>query len=398
MTLDAFVNARYANAPGSPIRELKRYAELPGMISLAGGYPAPELMDAAGLQKALAGLSMSAFASALEYGGTEGSLALRTELAQLSTRRGMPTEPADVLALSGSQQGLDLLARTLITEGDVVLVESPTYPAALSAFRFAGATVRQVAADEEGLDMAALERALVQHKPKFLYTVPTFGNPSGKTLGPARRRRLLELAVQHDCLVVEDDPYGDLWFDAPPPPPIHSLLDQVPGAARIAIYLSSLSKTLAPGLRLGWMLGPAAIRRACVLAKQTDDMHASTLTQAAAAAYLGAGQFQANLPRLRQAYGRRAAALVNGIRQRLGDRVALVVPAGGMFVWARCEGLDTTAWLQPAIRKGVLFVPGAAFFAEQPVEGTFRLSFASQDEAGLAVGAARLADSLRALP
>lgn len=397
MTHTSFVNDRYADAPGSPIRELKRFTDLPGMISLAGGYPAPELMDSGGLQRIFSRLSRSAFASALEYGSTEGTIALRTELARLSNSRGITVEPGEVLTLSGSQQGIDLLARTLLSKGDTVLVEAPTYPAAISAFRFAGAAIHQVATDDEGLVLEDLERAMIHLKPKVFYTVPTFGNPSGRTLSEGRRRELLKLAVRHRCLVIEDDPYGDLWFDQPPPPPLYSMRHAVDGAESVLTYLSSLSKTLAPGLRLGWMLGPAELRRACVLAKQTDDMHASTLTQAAAAAYLAQGLFAENLPRLRSIYGTRSKAMVRALSLQFGSRIEFSTPGGGMFVWGRAPGVDTTVWLKAAIDRSVLFVPGSAFYAQEADNATFRLSFASQDEAGISVGVSRLVEALHAV-
>jgi 2-aminoadipate transaminase len=390
------VNPRYANAAGSPIRELKRFMELPGMLSLAGGYPAPELMDASGLQRTLGNLSHSAFASALEYGGTEGAIALRTELARVSASRGICVAAGDVLTLSGSQQGIDLLARTLLSAGDAVLVEAPTYPAAISAFRFTGATLHQVATDSEGIVPEALEQALIRWKPKLLYIVPTFGNPGGRTLGEPRRRELLRLAVQHHCLVIEDDPYGDLWFDEAPASPLYAMRHAVDGAEHRVVYLSSLSKTLAPGLRLGWMLGPPDIRRACVLAKQTDDMHASTLTQAAAASYMAQGLFAEHLPRLRAAYGQRARSLVQALQRRLGNRIEFSAPGGGMFVWGRVPGIDTTEWLKSAIECNVLFVPGAAFYAQAADHSTFRLSFASQNESGIATGVSRLEEALQA--
>lgn len=394
MSLLSFVNDRYAHAPGSAIRELKRFAELPGMISLAGGYPAPELMDAVGLQKVAGSLTEAAFSGALEYGGTEGSSALRAELARLSQARGVRAVADDVLVLSGSQQGIDLLARTLLSSGDTVLVEAPTYPAAISAFRFAGAQLQQIATDDDGLLLDDLERALVQYKPKLLYVVPTFGNPSGRTLAQHRRRAVLELAVRHHCLVIEDDPYGELWFDQPPPPSLYSMRDEVAGAEQVVTYLSSLSKTLAPGLRLGWMLGPPEVRRACVLAKQADDMHASTLTQAIAVAYLAQGLFAENLPRLRAAYRRRADALVNALRQQLGRRIEFTAPGGGMFVWARVPGVDTGERLQAAVARNVLFVPGVAFHAQEADRSTLRLSFASQGAAMLELGVARLSEAL----
>ncbi len=398
MTDTGFVRPVYRDAPGSPIRELKRYTELPGMISLAGGYPAAELMDTAGIQAVLRGFDDAALAGALAYDATDGHAPLREALAALSTSRGLASATADVLVLTGSQQGIDLIARTVLRPGDVVLVEAPTYPAALSAFRLAGARVIEVAGDEDGLRIDHLATALAEHRPRLLYLVPNFGNPSARVLAESRRRQVLELAVRHDCLILEDDPYGDIWFDAPPPPALYSLRDTVDGGAQHCVYLGSLSKTLAPGLRLGWMLGPAAIRRACVLAKQVDDLHTSTLTQALAARYLNEGRFAAHLPRLRSAYGARGRALSDALTQALDDRLVFAAPRGGMFLWARLrdDTADTSAWLQKAIAQQVLFVPGSAFFVGGGASPWLRLSFASWDAEGLREGALRLGRSLMA--
>ncbi len=202
MEAASFINATYRDAPGSPIRELARFSSQPGMVSLAGGHPDPRLMDAAGLQRILRELPVRTFASALEYGATEGDMGLRTELARLSASRGLRTQAAEVLVLSGSQQGIDLLARTLLTRGDAVLVEAPTYSAAISAFRFAGAEIHQLASDDAGIQLDALEEALERSKPKLLYLVPTFGNPGGRTMPLERRRAVLALAARHHCLVV----------------------------------------------------------------------------------------------------------------------------------------------------------------------------------------------------
>jgi 2-aminoadipate transaminase len=394
MQTSFFVNTRYRDAPGSPIRELNRFTHLPDMLSLAGGYPDPALMDAQALQRLLVGLPASDFAAALKYGGTEGEELLRLELAKLSATRGLRTMATDILTLSGSQQGIDLLARTVLNEGDTVLVEAPTYPAALSAFRIAGARIHQLPSDQQGLVLDGLEDALIQHRPKLIYIVPTFGNPTGRTLPLERRHALLALAVKYNCLVVEDDPYGELWFDVAPPPAIYSLRDRIRGAEHCCIYLGSLSKIVAPGLRLGWMLGPADVRRACVLAKQTDDMHASTLTQVAAAHYLRQELLALQLPRLRAVYGARAKSLACVLREHLGDSIAFDEPAGGLFLWARVRGVDTSHWLHNAIRHQVMFVPGNAFFAHPTDPCTLRLSFAGLHEEQLLQAGKRLARSL----
>jgi 2-aminoadipate transaminase len=390
----SFVKDVFRNAAGSPIRELKKYSERPGMISLAGGYPSNELMDAQGLQKVLQSFSHSEFSAALQYGGTEGLPALRAELAKLSHTKGLQVKADDLVVLSGSQQGIDLIARTLISPGDVVLVQAPTYPAALSAFRLAGATIHQLANDAQGICFDQLEATLQTLKPKLIYTVPTFANPSGKTLSKAHRLALLKLAVKYQCVVLEDDPYSDLWFDTPPPAPIFAMRHQVDGGENVCVYLSSLSKTLAPALRLGWILGPNDIRRACVLAKQSDDMQASTLTQTAAAAYLASGQFHKNLPKLRDFYALRAHTLASEINITMQGKITLTAPQGGMFIWCNAPGIDSSMWLQVAIKHNVMFVPGAAFFAHDPDASAFRLSFASQNLAGLHTGVQRLSQSL----
>jgi 2-aminoadipate transaminase len=394
MDTTSFVKPVFLHAAGSPIRELKKYSDLPGMVSLAGGYPSNELMDAQGLQEVLQGLSRSEFSAALQYGGTEGTPALRCELATLSNQRGLQVDASELMVLSGSQQGIDLIARTLISPGDTVLVEAPTYPAALSAFRLAGAVIHQLENDANGICFDRLEATLIKLKPKLIYIVTTFANPSAKTMPPAHRHALLELAVKHQCLILEDDPYSELWFDTPPPAAIFAMRHQIDGGEKVCVYLSSLSKTLAPALRLGWILGPADIRRACVLAKQSDDMQASTLTQTAAAAYLASGQFHKNLPKLRDFYALRAHTLASEINITMQGKITLTAPQGGMFIWCKAPRIDTSMWLQVAIKHNVMFVPGAAFFAHDPDTSAFRLSFASQNLAGLHTGVQRLSQSL----
>ncbi len=393
----SFVNERYVNAQGSPLRELIRFSEEPGMISLGGGRPDSELLDAAGLQSAFGRVPAKVFANSLDYGGTDGALSFRMELARLCELRGIKTKAVDILVLSGSQQGIDLLARTLISKGDTVLMEAPTYPTAIASFRFAGANIRQVATDAEGLIPEDLERALAQFKPKVLYTVPTFGNPGGHTMSEQRRREVLTLAVRHQCLIIEDDPYAELWFHEAPPPSIYALRHVVHGGEDVSIYLSSLSKTLAPGLRLGWMLAPPAVRRAAVLAKQTDDLQASTVNQAAATTYIAEGLYAANVPRMRAIYARRAEAMVEALRSNFGDRLAFAPPGGGMFLWGRLDGIDTNSLFKAGIARKVVFAPGGVFYPEQQDPSTLRLSFSSQSEDGIREGVQRLAQAFHSI-
>jgi 2-aminoadipate transaminase len=389
-----FVKSIFRNAVGSPIRELKKYSEIPGMISLAGGYPAPELMDAQGVQQVVGNLSTKQLTSAMQYGGTEGSKEFRATLATISQERELNCHPDEILVLSGSQQGIDLVARVILEPGDVVFVEAPTYPAALSAFRLAGATIHQLPSDKDGMIVSSLDEEMRRLKPKLLYLVPTFGNPSGRTLPLERRTLALQAAVRNNCVILEDDPYSELWFSVKAPPPIYSLRHSVPNAQNHCIYISSLSKTLAPALRLGWMLAPPTLLRAAVLAKQSDDMHASTLNQAIAATYIDNGTFADNLPRLRKFYKTGAEALCQSLHTHMGSRVEFDEPGGGMFVWARVDGIDTSQWLKRAIAAKAMFVPGVAFFASPDDTSWFRLSFASLDPDGIDQGIKRLSTVL----
>lgn len=297
---------------GSPIRELFKYLAQPGMISFAGGYPAGDLFDREGLDAAAARASQQT-TLCLQYGPTDGLPVLKEQLASLMTRRGTPCAPQDLLATTGSQQGFDLLLRVMVAPGDVVLVEQPAYPATLQALKLQEADVVTVPVDHDGLDVAALATLLdagtLRRAPKLLYTVPTFANPTGATLSLERRKALLKLAARYHFLIVEDDPYGDLRFSGAPLPSLLALSAQVPGSRDWVVHFSSLSKIVAPGLRVGWMIAHAEIVRRCVVAKQTVDLCSSPWTQAIAADYLAHGALERHLPRIVEAYAVKCRAL-----------------------------------------------------------------------------------------
>jgi len=292
MLSDLFTPA-FAQPAGSPIRELFPYLSRPGMISFAGGYPSPALFDAEGLREAAAQVFTDP-AAALQYGPTEGQGPLRQALLALSQQRGIQAEPDQLLVTTGSQQAFDLLVRVLVQPGDVVLVEAPAYPAALQALKLAGAQIVELGMDAQGLQTDAIEASLAQlragTRPKLLYTVPTFSNPRGSLLPLARRQALVDLARRHGFLVIEDDPYGELRFSDEAPTPLYALGRQRCGDDNPVVYLSSLSKTVAPALRVGWMVAPAALVRRCAIAKQTADLCTSPLAQAVAARYLQSGR------------------------------------------------------------------------------------------------------------
>lgn len=391
-------SSAFQTPTGSVIRELFKYLSLPGMISFAGGYPAAQFFD----RERLADASQRAFIEApldcLQYAATEGLPALREELVKLMARRGTQVAMDDVLVTTGSQQGLDLLIKVLLEPGDTVMVERPGYPAALQALRMAGARVLSAVTDSDGLDIEQLQQQLSTLPPgtvRWLYCVPTFANPTGACLTLERRRHLLALAARHDLLIVEDDPYGALRFAGEPLPSLLALSEQIDGAQGRVVHLSSLSKVIAPGLRLGWMVAPSAIAQRCRIAKQTVDLCTSPWAQQIAVEYLRAGALEAALPGLVAGYREKCQRMLGGLAA-LDEYLEVSPPAGGMFVWGKCRrGVEAKVLLEKAIEQRVLFVPGAAFYAEAPELDSLRLSFAAPDVQQIDVGLERLAQAFK---
>jgi 2-aminoadipate transaminase len=391
---------RLNNVETSAIRELFKLLGKPGIISFAGGFPDSALFDVDGIREAVNRALTQEPGGALQYGATEGYQPLREALAAFMQTKGTHGVAADQLIVTtGSQQALDLLGKTLISPGDKVIVEGPTFLATIQCFRLYGAQLISAPIDGDGVQTDRLEALIREHKPKFVYLIPTFGNPSGALMTRERRRRVLELAVQYDTLIVEDDPYGDLYFGAPPPPSLLALSADVPGSRERLVHCGSLSKVLSPGLRVGWMCGPAELLAKATMCKQFSDAHTSTFAQATAAQYLQSGRMPATLARVRQVYAERAQAMGEALRQELGDGIEWVQPQGGLFVWARLTGaggrLNNGAELaRRAIDQGVAFVPGAPFYCAQPDTATVRLSFATVGLDKIRDGVARLGKAL----
>ncbi|KVL65778.1 PLP-dependent aminotransferase family protein [Burkholderia ubonensis] len=383
----------FQHPAGSPIRELFKYLGEPGMISFAGGYPASELFDVDGLNAAAA----RAYAQptrCLQYGPTDGLAELKQQLIALMARRSVTCTPAELVVTTGSQQGLDLLLRVMVAPRDVVLAEQPAYPATLQALRLQQARIVTIPVDGDGLDADRLDALLAAGtiaQPKLLYTVPTFANPTGATLARERRLKLLRLAVRHRFLIVEDDPYADLRFAGEALPSMLALADEVDGARDWIVHFASLSKIVAPGLRVGWTIAPAEIARRCVIAKQTVDLCSAPWTQAIAAEYLADGALERHLPRITDAYKRKCAAMCDALRDGLGDAIEFHRPEGGMFVWARIGAVSSAQLLQHAIANKIVFVPGNAFFADNVDDASLRLSYAAPDVDAIREGVARLA-------
>jgi len=384
----------------SAIRELFKLLGKPGIISFAGGFPDSAMFDVEGLRQASQQALAEQPGAALQYGATEGFEPLRTELAAFMRSKGVEgIDPTGLIVTTGSQQALDLLGKTLVDPGDKVIVEGPTFLATIQCFRLYGAEVISAPVDGEGVQVDRLEQLIEQHRPKFIYLIPTFGNPSGALLSLERRRRVLELAVKHQVLVVEDDPYGDLYFGEAPPPSLLALSAQVPGSREWIAYCGSLSKVLSPGLRVGWLVGVPELLARATMCKQFSDAHTSTFAQATAAEYLRAGRMPATLARVRQVYAERAAAMGSALRRELGEAISFTQPQGGLFFWARLTGAggkaaDGAAFARRAIEEGVAFVPGAPFFATDPDKASLRLSFATADVEKIEDGVRRLARAL----
>jgi DNA-binding transcriptional MocR family regulator len=380
---------------GSPIRELFKYLADPQMISFAGGYPSSALFDSAAMARAAAEAITAHPVECLQYGATEGAMALRRALVVEMAARGATVPVEQLIVTSGSQQGFDFMVRALIAPGSVAVVEEPTYSAALQALRLAGARLRTVRSDHDGMDTDALAQLLADcdpaQRPRFIYLVPTFANPTGATLSQARRRHLLALAARYRVLVIEDDPYGALRFDGEALPSLLALSQDMPEARPWVVHLASLSKTVAPGLRLGWMVAAPELIRRAVIAKQISDLCTPPWLQLAAARYLEQGLLAGQVAHIAQAYRHKRDRLALRLREAFGARIRFGMPAGGMFLWATLDGVvDASALLRHAIEEQVMFVPGAGFHAGPGPHAAFRLSFASADDEQIDDGVRRL--------
>jgi 2-aminoadipate transaminase len=385
--------ARARSVGGSPVRDILAVTARPEVINFAGGLPAPELFDAAGIAATYRAVLAEEPARALQYSTTEGEPTLRAALADRTTARGLPTGPDDLLVTTGSQQALSLLATALLEPGDTVLVENPCYLAALHAFGFAGARVVPVPGDEHGVDPEALEELVVRERPKLLYTVPTFQNPTGRTLPAGRRAAVAAVAARRGLWIIEDDPYGELRYEGERVPWIASLA----GAEDRTVLLGSFSKVMAPGLRLGWLRAPGELRRACAVAKQAADLHTPTVNQLAAARYLADHDLDAHVTRVAGVYRERRDAMLAALPGVLPEGSVWTRPEGGMFLWVRLpEPYDTTALLPQVVRHDVAYVPGAPFYAAPPDRTTLRLCFVTQTPEEIEEGLRRLGKGLRA--
>ncbi len=351
----------------SVIREILKLTEQPGIISLAGGLPAPESFPVEAMREACARVLTDTPREALQYAASEGYGPLRDWVAAQLGTQGLQVQASQVLITTGSQQGLDLVGKVLIDAGSRVAVEAPTYLGALQAFAPYEPAFVAVDCDEQGPLPQALAAAAGA---RFLYVLPNFQNPSGRSMGAARRAEVVRCAANAGLPLVEDNPYGELWFDAAPPPPLAA------AAGEGAVYLGSFSKVLAPGLRLGYVVAPPALCPKLLQAKQAADLHTPGLNQRVAHEVIRNGFLDTHLPKVRARYKAQRDAMRDALDKHLPAGCRFNVPAGGMFFWVELPStLDATALLPQAVQAGMAYVPGAPFYCQAPRLNTLRLSF-----------------------
>lgn len=379
----------------SLVRELLKLTADPGVISFAGGLPAGDLFPLERFREASRRVLDEHGPHALQYSATEGEPPLRAMIARHAARYGIAVGVENVLITSGSQQALDLVGKVFLNPGDHVVVERPTYLGALQAWNAYQAEYLPVGIDDDGMRVEELEAAL-RSGPKFIYALPNFQNPSGVTLSLERRRALVRLADEHGVPVLEDDPYGQLRYEGEHVPPIVALDAEYRGLGTAGysgnvLYLSTLSKTLAPGLRLGWIIGPADVIQRLAQAKQGADLHTSTFVQLVAFEAARGGFLDRHVRSLREAYAGRRDAMLAALAQSFPPGVTWTRPAGGLFIWVTLPGaIDTSATLRRAIEAKVAYVPGAAFFADGAGTNTMRLNFTNASIGEIDEGIARL--------
>jgi 2-aminoadipate transaminase len=378
----------------SAVRDILKWTQGKDVISFAGGLPAEEHFPTEPLKEAFARLFESDQRRAMQYGITEGYTPLRGLLAERMRSKGVSCPPQELLLTTGSQQAIDLTARILVEEGDVVLTENPTYLAALQVFQSAGARIVGIGRDSEGIDPEKLEQAILEHQPKLMYVIPTFANPTGAVWGLERRKRVLDLCRQYGLLVLEDDPYGELSFDPSVRLPSLMALSQSAADSPV-IYTSTFSKTVVPALRTGWAVADERIIRQMAKAKQSADLHSSCLDQQVLHQLLTRFDLNGHIAMLRDVYKERMETMVSCLQEaEVWKDVRYSRPAGGMFLWLELpEGAQIDEWLPLAIEEGVAFVPGTGFYTELMKQPAIRLNFSHSSPAIIREGMKRLTRS-----
>lgn len=385
----------------SAIRDLLKVASQPGVISFGGGMPAPELFPLKEVEEACIRVLRNRGSDALQYSTTEGYPPLRELIVEKMSRYGILATLDNVLITSGSQQALDLVGKVLLDPGDVIIVEAPTYVGAIQAFTAYQASYASVPLDDEGMVVDLLEQRIIETHPKFTYVLPNFHNPGGVTLSRERRERLVSLARQYGVPLVEDDPYGELRFEGEHIAPIVVIDANRNGEQQEGyfkgdvVYMSTLSKTLSPGLRLGWIVAPVEVVDKLVQAKQGADLHTNTFSQMVAYEVIRDGFLEKHVREIRDVYRQRRDAMLAAMEEYFPEEVSWTRPQGGLFLWVKLpEAVDSQELLEKALQEKVAFVPGTAFYADGRGRDAMRLTFATCSTEKIDQGIRRLGKAI----
>lgn len=376
----------------SEVREILKVTERPEIISFAGGLPAPELFPIEEIKKACIEVLNDKGQAALQYSTTEGYIPLREAICGRMKNLNIETSIDNVIITTGSQQALDLSGKLFIDEGDTIICESPTYLAAINAFKAYMPKFQEVAMDEEGMIMEELEKTLIANpNAKFIYTIPDFQNPTGRTMSLSRRKKLVELANQYDIVIIEDNPYGEVRFAGEKLPPVKHFDTE----GRV-IYLSTFSKIFAPGLRLGWICADTEFIDKYVPFKQNVDLHSDIFAQMITAKYMELFDIEAHIEKIREVYRHRRELMINCIKEEFPKNVKYTLPDGGLFIWVQLpENVDTSKLFVKALENNVVFVSGQSFFPNGNCKNGLRLNYSNMPDERIIEGIKRLAKVIK---
>jgi 2-aminoadipate transaminase len=374
------------------IREILKAAVDPRIISFAGGLPNPRFFPIRELEEASRKVLSTEGASALQYATTEGFPPLREKIAERYAAKGTRVSPDEILVLNGSQQGLDLAAKIFVDQGDTILVERPSYLAALQCFAFFEPHFSALPLDHEGVCARELGQALQNGSPKLFYAIPNFQNPSGISYTAERRREVARLLARSSTMLLEDDPYGELRFMGTESPALRTWVQREGGNTDSTMLLGTFSKIVSPGVRLGWICAGGDVREQLIIAKQAADLHSNELTQRIVHRYLCDNDVEEHIAVIREAYRRQRDTMVAAVHALFPAEVSCTEPEGGMFLWMTLpEGMSSLAFFEKSLAEKVTFVPGEAFYADGGGQNTLRLNFSNTDEADIERGMATLA-------
>jgi 2-aminoadipate transaminase len=382
---------RMGNVKSSAIRDILKLMARPGMISFAGGLPAPELFPVKEIALCADAVLKKYGAAALQYSVTEGIMPLREKIAKMLGPDNKQLTVENIIITQGSQQALDLLSKVFIDNGSPIFTENPTYLGALQSFQLFQATVSAIPSDSSGINTSLLRDRLKKEKPRFVYLMPNFQNPTGLSYPLERRKELAALAREYNVIIIEDDPYGALRFEGERLPSLFSL-----AKGRNVVYLSTFSKTIAPGLRVAYVAGDADLLRKLVIAKQGTDLQTNTLGQYIVNEYLESGHYQKHIDAVRQTYHERRDVMLTALESHFPRSASWNKPSGGMFFWVRLpDGSDARAILNKCIEHNVAFVPGTEFYPDGSGKNTMRLNFTNATSADIEQGIKRLGEVLK---